>query len=249
MRNILLEIEYDGSAYSGWQIQKNALTIQGILEEKLAKILGEPIKLTAAGRTDAGVHALSQAANFKTRSNLNCIKLLSAVNTLLPRDIAVRKIKEAVPKFNARFSSKAKIYRYYIYNSKIKSAFWHKYSWQIDYKLDMAAMRKELKVITGTHNFKSFSAVEKRERQMYRKILKTSLKKKGSFIIVSLEGESFLYNMVRNIVGTIVEIGRGKLPAGSMQKILTALDRKKAGPCAPAKGLFLIKVKWNRNNL
>lgn len=249
MRNILLEIEYDGTAYSGWQIQKNTLTIQGILEEKLAKILGEPVKLTAAGRTDAGVHALSQAANFKTCSDLNCVKLLSAVNACLPRDIAVRKIKEAGPKFHARFSSKSKVYRYYIYNSKIKSAFWHKHSWRINYKLDMAVMRKELKVIIGSHNFKSFSAAEKRERQMRRKILKAYLKKKGNFIIVSLEGESFLYNMVRNIVGTIVEIGRGKLPAGSMREILEALDRKKAGPCAPAKGLFLIKVKWNRNKL
>ncbi len=244
MRNLLLEIEYDGSGYAGWQIQKNALSIQEILEKKLSLILGEKIRLTAAGRTDAGVHARKQAANFKTHATLNADRVLKASNTLLPRDICVKSVEEVALNFNARFSAKSKIYRYFIYNSKIKSAFWYKYSWQVPYKLNASLMRRELKKIVGRHNFKSFAASDKKIRRMERKISKASLRKKNSFFIVDIEGESFLYNMVRNIIGTLVEIGRGKLPPGSMKRILKTRNRKEAGPCAPAHGLHLVKVKF-----
>ncbi len=244
MRNLLLEIEYDGFRYAGWQIQKNALSIQEILEKKLSLILGEKIRLTAAGRTDAGVHARKQAANFKTFTTLNADRILGASNTLLPRDICVKSVEEVAPDFNARLSAKSKIYRYFIYNSKIKSAFWYKYSWQVTYKLNASLMRRELKEIVGRHNFKSFAASDKKIRRMERKISKVYLRKKNSFLIVDIEGESFLYNMVRNIIGTLLEIGRGKLLPGSMKRILKARNRKEAGPCAPAHGLHLVKVKF-----
>jgi tRNA pseudouridine38-40 synthase len=244
MRNLLLEIEYDGTKYAGWQIQKNATSIQGVLEEKFSLILGEKIKVTASGRTDAGVHAKAQIANFKTISILSVHKVLKAINALLPKDIAVKKIKEVALDFNSRFAAKAKIYRYYIYNSTIRSAFWYKYAWQVPYKLDFSLMERELKVIIGRHNFKSFSASSKKERQMTRRIWGVSLKRKAPLIFIDIEGESFLYNMIRNIVGTLIEIGRGKLPPGSMKEILKARDRKKAGPCAPPRGLFLIRVKF-----
>jgi len=244
VRNILLEIEYDGFKYAGWQVQKNALSIQEILEEKLSNIAGEKIKLIAAGRTDAGVHAEGQAANFKTRSNLNPDIFLKALNAVLPEDICVKKAREVPVDFNARYQAKSKIYRYFIYNSKIKSAFWYKYSWRLPYKLNIGIMKKELKEITGRHNFKSFSASYRKEKSMDRKILKVSLKKKDFFVIIDIEGESFLYNMVRNIVGTLVEIGRGKFPQASMKKILKVKNRKEAGPCAPARGLHLIEVKF-----
>jgi len=244
MRNLLLEIEYDGSGYAGWQIQKNAISIQEILEKKLSLILGEKIRLTAAGRTDAGVHARKQAANFKTLTTLSADRILKSSNTLLPGDICVKSAKEVALDFNARLSARSKIYRYFIYNSKIKSAFWYKYSWRLPYKLNVSLMRRELKEIVGRHNFKSFAASDKRIRRMERKISKASLIKKNSFLVIDIEGESFLYNMVRNIIGTLIEIGRGKLPPGSMKRILKARNRKEAGPCAPAHGLHLVKVKF-----
>lgn len=244
MRNFLLEIEYDGSKYAGWQIQKNALGIQEILEKKLSLILGEKTKLTAAGRTDAGVHARGQAANFKSLTTLSADRILKSSNALLPRDICVKSVKEVALDFNARFSARSKIYRYFIYNSNIKSAFWYKYSWRLPYKLNLSLMRRELRAVIGRHNFKSFAASDKRTRQMQRKISKAFLRKKNSFLIVDIEGESFLYNMVRNIIGTLIEIGRGKLSPGSMKRILKARNRKEAGPCAPAHGLHLVKVKF-----
>ena len=244
MRNLLLEIEYDGTKYAGWQAQKNALSLQEILEKKLSLLLGEKIKLIASGRTDAGVHALAQAANFKTKSSLDEQKILKAINSLLPKDIAVKNIKKIPLTFNARFKAKSKVYRYLVYNCPQRSAFGYKYHWHLSYKLDISLMRREFKKIVGEHNFKSFAASDKRERQMRRKIIGVSLRKKNNFLIIDIEGKSFLYNMVRNIVGTLVEIGRGKLPRGSMSKILKAKDRKKAGPCAPPKGLYLVKVKF-----
>ncbi|MFH1855985.1 MAG: tRNA pseudouridine(38-40) synthase TruA [Candidatus Omnitrophota bacterium] len=244
MRNILLEIEYDGSVYAGWQIQKNAMAVQQVIEDKLRPLLKEKVKLTAAGRTDSGVHAIGQAANFKTHSNLNCDNILKALNSLLPKNICIKKAGEVSLNFNARFSAKSKIYRYVIYNSKIRSVFFDKYAWRVSYKLNIPLMKLELKEIIGRHNFKSFSAAEKIERQPERKILTASLKKKDGLLFIDIEGESFLYNMVRNIVGTLIEIGRGKLLSGSMKKILAAKDRKAAGPCAPPYGLYLLKVNF-----
>lgn len=237
-----MEIEYCGVKYAGWQSQKNAVAIQDIIERKLSAILSEKTKLTSSCRTDSGVHAFGQVANFKTHSNLKCDNIQKAVNSLLPCDICVRKIKEVNLHFNSRFRAKSKIYRYTICNSKIRSAIGREYYWWVPYELNIELMRKELSWLVGRHNFRSFSTSDKKERQMHRRILRTSLSRKGVFLFIDIEGESFLYNMVRNIVGTLVEIGRGRFPKGSMKKILDAKDRKIAGPCAPPRGLFLLKV-------
>lgn len=244
MRNILLEIEYCGTKYAGWQSQKNAVAVQDIIEKKLSLILGEKIKLTGSCRTDSGVHALGQAANFKTDSRLNCDNILKAVNSVLPKDICVKKTKEVSLDFNCRFDAKSKNYRYTIYNSKIRNAVGREYCRWVPYKLNIALMKKELTAIIGEHNFKSFSTSDKKERSMHRKILKASLKKKGNFLFIDIEGESFLYNMVRNIVGMLIEIGRGRFPEGTMKRILQAEDRMKAGFCASPHGLCLEKVNF-----
>lgn len=237
-----MEIEYCGAKYAGWQSQKNAVAIQDIIEKKLSTILGEKITLTTSCRTDSGVHALGQVVNFKTHSNLKCDNILKAVNSLLPGDICVKKIKEVNLHFNSRFCAKYKVYRYTICNSKIRGAIGREYYWWVPYELNIALMRKELSGLVGRHNFRSFSASDRKERQMHRKILIASLSRKGVFLFIDIEGESFLYNMVRNIVGTLVEIGRGRFLKGSMKKILNAKDRKIAGPCAPPYGLCLVKV-------
>jgi tRNA pseudouridine38-40 synthase len=245
MRNLKLEIEYDGTNYYGWQVQDSSKTIQHILEQVLKKILQENIKLTVAGRTDSGVHAFSQVANFKSNTKITFEKLRWAINCLLPEDIKVTRIKNVPLDFNSRFSAKSKIYRYTILNRKYSSALLSKRVYFFHYPLDVALMRKEAKVILGKHNFKSFQAVDSRQRNPVRTIKRIKIcKSKSGLLQVDIEADSFLYNMVRNIAGTLLEIGRGKFPKGSMSKILKSQDRSLAGPTLPGKGLCLLKVRY-----
>lgn len=255
MRNIRLIIEYDGTNYAGWQAQKRTAdsgqrtakvkTIQEIIENVLRRILQEKVRVIASGRTDAGVHAIAQTANFKTRSKLSPAKIQEALNALLPQDISVRKISEVSEDFHACYSAKSKCYRYLILNSKIRSVFLDKYSWRVPYTLNIKCMQDEAKVLLGRHDFKSFCASGSGVKTTVRTIGKISIKTmRYPLIAVDVEAEGFLYNMARNIVGTLVEIGRGRLQRGSLKKILLAKDRKLAGPTACAKGLFLLKVAY-----
>ena len=244
--NIRLTIAYDGTRYGGWQIQKNAKTIQGEIEKSLKKILKEKIKLTGAGRTDSGVHARAQVANFETKKTFPPEKLSAALNANLPKDNAIIKIEKVPPEFHARFDAKSKIYRYAILNTRADDPFLIPYYFKIPRRLDVALMRKEASVLVGTHDFKSFQAkaVLSPVKNTRRKIKKITVKKEKQFIYIDVEGTGFLHNMVRNIVGTLIEIGRGYLPEGSMKKVLASGDRRKAGPTAPAKALLLVKVKY-----
>jgi tRNA pseudouridine38-40 synthase len=244
MRNLKLEIEYDGSNYYGWQVQHSSKTIQYIIEQALKKILQEKIKLIVAGRTDSGVHAISQVANFKSKTKINFEKLRWGLNCLLPEDIKITRIKVVPPDFNSRFSAKSKIYRYTILNRKYSSALLSKRVYFYHYPLDLALMRKEAKVLLGKHNFKSFQAVDNRFRNPIRTVKRIKISKVKNLLQVDIEADSFLYNMVRNIVGTLLEIGRGRFPKGSMLKILQSQDRALAGPTLPAKGLCLVKVRY-----
>ena len=244
MRNIKLTISYDGTGYKGWQKQANGKTIQEELEKAIKKVFGKHHILYGASRTDAGVHAKAQVANFKTSSSIPLKKIPKALNSYLKEDIAVTKAEEAPGGFHARFDAKNKHYRYIVLLSQHRDPFSEKYAWRISYKLDIPLMRKEAKALIGKHDFKSFQASDKRERSSVRKIASLSIKKRKNELIFDIEGDGFLYNMVRNIVGTLVDIGRGYLPEGSMKKILKSCDRKKAGPTAPAKGLTLIEVKY-----
>jgi len=254
MRNLKLEIEYDGTHYYGWQVQngrkagtvyRSSQTIQHVLEEVLRKILQENIKLIVAGRTDSGVHAFSQIANFKTKTKISFVKLRWALNCLLPEDIKVTRINNVPLDFNSRFSAKSKVYRYTVLNRKYSSALLSQRVYFFHYPLDIALMRKEAKVLLGKHNFKSFQAADTRLRNPRRTIKRISIMKgKSGLLHIDIEADSFLYNMVRNIVGTLLEIGRGRFLPGSMREILKSRNRKLAGPAVPAKGLYLLKVKY-----
>lgn len=245
MRNIKLTIEYDGTNYSGWQTQRAQKTVQKTIETALGRMLGEEICLTASGRTDSGVHALGQAANFKTKTRLSCEKIKRALNGNLPQDISIKDCRDVMPDFNARFDVKSKLYRYTIYNSSSKMAINRQYVCRLAYPLDINIMKKEAKALVGKRDFKAFHASGRKVDDCIRHIKRIDIKKdKKNFIYIDIEANGFLYNMARNIVGTLVEVGRGKMLPGSTKKILKKRNRNIAGPTMPAKGLCLVKVKY-----
>jgi len=237
-------IEYDGTNYAGWQIQKNAKSIQGVLESALKRITDRKTRLISCGRTDAGVHAKNHVANFKTKSKIPLVNLQKGLNSLLPRDIVIKEVKEVPLNFNARYDAKSKIYRYTILNSLHPAALFRDYFYYVPYKLNLSSMKREARLLLGRHNFKSFQAADKKERPSIRTIKVLKIKRKADYIMIEIEADGFLYNMVRNIVGTLIEIGRGRFKAGSMKKILKAKNRNLAGPTAPAKGLCLAEVRY-----
>jgi tRNA pseudouridine38-40 synthase len=250
-RNFKLEIEYDGTRYYGWQVQngkktnyQSSQTIQHILEEVLKKVLQEDIHLIVAGRTDSGVHALAQVANFKSVSRMSLEKLRWALNCLLPEDIKVTRIKYVALDFNSRFSAKSKLYRYTILNRKYSSALLANRVYFFHHHLDVGLMRREARELLGKHNFAAFQAKEIRQRNPVRTIKSIKITKDKALLYIDIQADSFLYNMVRNIAGTLLEIGRGRFAPGSMENILKMRNRKLAGPTLPAKGLCLVKVKY-----
>ena len=246
MRNIKLTISYDGTDFNGWQVQPRGRTVQGEIEKAIGKVFGKPHRLHAASRTDAGVHAEKQVANFKAAlsSTIPASKISTALNTHLPDEIAVISAEEVSPEFHSRFDAKSKHYRYYIINGRQRNPFSEKYAWRVPYELDVSLIKKEARILLGRHDFKSFQARDKRERHSVRKMSRISVTKKNSFLMIDMEADGFLFNMVRNITGTLVDIGRGYLPEGSMRSILKKKDRTQAGPTAPPKGLFLLSVKY-----
>lgn len=247
MRNLCLEIEYDGTAYAGWQVQlrRSQRTIQEEIEKTLRKILQEKVHLIASGRTDAGVHARAQVANFKTKSTILPDKLQLALNGNLPEDIAVINIKEKPLGFHSRFDAKSKIYRYSILNRRYPSAIARHSVYFYPHSLDVQLMRQEAGVLLGRHNFRSFQAADKMERCPVKTIKKINIaKNKDGIINIDIEASGFAYNMVRNISGTLIEIGRKRFKKGDLKKILLAKDRKLAGPTVPAKGLTLLQVNY-----
>lgn len=253
MKNILLKVEYDGTAYKGWQTQRlksvgnlpvKAVTIQETIEAALATILQKKISIIGSGRTDSGVHAQEQVANFKVNTDIPISRIKKSLNSLLPNDIVIKKIKYVDSNFHARFSAKSKIYRYTILNRDYGSAFLRNHTFQCSLPLDVALMRAEAKQLKGKHDFRSFQASDKKLRSSIRTIKRVSVKKEEDLIFIDIEADGFLYNMVRNIAGTLIEIGRGRMPAGTMKKLLEIKDRTFAGPTAAALGLCLIKVKY-----
>jgi len=248
MINIKLTIEYEGTKYHGWQRQKSLLSIQGILEEKISQITQEKITLNGSGRTDAGVHALGQVANFKTNSSIPLIELTFVLNRMLPLDIRIKKAERVDNNFHARYSAVSKIYHYYVLNSNQNnnyiSIFLRNYVYCIYENIDLGEMKKASNYLQGEHDFTSFACSGSRIRNWKRKIKNISIIKKGNIFCFHLEADAFLYKMVRTIVGTLLEVGKGKIDYLEMKKILEAKNRKIAGRTVPAKGLFLIKVKY-----
>jgi tRNA pseudouridine38-40 synthase len=252
MRNIKLIIQYDGTNYNGWQLQRaknqklraKTKTIQREIEKALRKILCEQVKLIGSGRTDAGVHALGQVANFITDSTMVPIRIKKGLNAILADDIVIKEAREVDIKFHARFCARSKIYRYTILNRDYRSVFEQRYSLFIPYKLDVGLMKKEADCLLGRHDFKSFQATQKNEKPSVRTLKAIEISRHNDFIFLDFEADGFLYKMIRNIVGTLIEIGRGRFESGSLKRILDAKNRKLAGKTAPARGLCLLKVKY-----
>jgi len=251
-RNIKLTIEYDGTNFNGWQIQRaGTRTIQGEIEKALHKIFNEKITLIGSGRTDSGVHALGQVANFLTHNTrLSTTEILNALNANLPEDISILKSEDVPQKFHAQYSAKRKTYRYCILNRKERCSIQRDFNTFIPYKLNLTAIQTEAKNLIGRKDFRAFTAANPAERNAsiekntVRTIYKFQIQKKGAYLYIDIEANGFLYKMVRNIVGTLLEVGSAKLSKGSVKRILLQKDRSLAGSTAPAKGLCLIKVTY-----
>ncbi|MBI2986253.1 MAG: tRNA pseudouridine(38-40) synthase TruA [Deltaproteobacteria bacterium] len=244
MMNIKLTIEYDGTNYHGWQVQPNGQTIQEVLERALEKILGVKTRLNGSGRTDAGVHALGQVANFIYAGDLDVGLLQKGLNALTPQDIVVKQVELVADSFDARRDAKSRVYQYRIWNHPIPSAFYRRFSWHIRDRLDLLSMQEAIQSLEGEHDFGSFQAAGCDAEHAVRKIFHNSLSPKDGFLVYTVEATAFLRHMVRNIVGTLVEVGRRERSAADFADLLKAEDRRLAGPTAPPHGLFLVEVKY-----
>jgi len=243
-RNIKLVIEYDGTNYRGWQVQPDCPTVQGELELALKQITGETLRVTGSGRTDTGVHALGQVANFHTSSDMPVEKMRRALNAILSDDIVVLDLSEVSESFNARHSARSKRYRYSILNRIAPSALQRCQTVHVAQPLDVAAMREAAGYLVGTFDFSSFACNSGKEDDPVRTVMEIAIEKRDDYVIVEMEAISFLYKMVRSIVGTLIEVGRGKMLPIDVLTILQARDRKIAGQTAPARGLVLVEVKY-----
>ena len=245
MRNIKLTIEYDGSAYHGWQIQPGLRTIQGVMREKIAQITQADVNLIGAGRTDAGVHALGQVANFKTENTISIEALQRGLNGLLAPDIVITTAEEVGEEFHARFSARSKVYEYRILNQPYPSAIGRSYAWFIHRELDVAAMRGCAAALVGSHDFSSFRASGDESRHSIREVFRLDIERRaGNLLTMTIEANAFLREMVRSIVGTLVGVGQRKTSSEEFLEIFQARDRRRAGMTAPAHGLFLVAVTY-----
>ncbi|MGA1823861.1 MAG: tRNA pseudouridine(38-40) synthase TruA [bacterium] len=240
-----LVLSYLGTRYSGWQVQPEKVTIQGVLNSKLAAIFKEDIPVVGAGRTDAGVHALGQVAHIRSNKTISPDCLKRALNSTLPSDIAVISVTEAEPSFHARFCAKGKFYRYWIYQGD-RSPFYWPYSWFLPKPLDIESIRCAISLFEGTHDFSAFSVINRDTKtNSTRTITRAQLLQYDNCIInLEFEGDGFLRKMVRRIVGTLVDIGRGRFSPDDVEQMFSSKDPRYAGPTAPAQGLFLAKVDY-----
>lgn len=244
MRNIKLTIEYDGTAYHGWQSQTNAAAVQDVVASAVSRLIGGNCSVTGSSRTDTGVHALGQVCNFHTNSAIPADKFAYALNALLPEDIVIRKSEEVAEDFHARFSTKGKKYRYLFYNSIFPSALLRNRACHVYYPLDIGAMQKAAGYFTGTHDFTAFSAVGGSVKTTVRTITEAVVARDGELVEFAVTGDGFLYNMVRIIAGTLAEVGFGRIKAEDIPEIIDSRDRRKAGRTAPAHGLYLVEVYY-----
>ena len=245
MRNIKLTIEYDGKCYNGWQKQPNKLNIQGEIERAIYNITKEEVNLIGSGRTDAGVHALGQVANFKTNSEIPIEKLPLAINSQLKNSIVIKEAEEVDERFHSRYNAKHKTYRYIINNSKCGTAIYRNLEYSYPFKLDAEKMKRASKYFEGEHDFKAFKSSGTSSKNSVRTIYKAIVKQEGEKIIIELTGNGFLYNMVRIISGTLLDVGLGKIRAEEIPEIIESKDRQRAGKTLPAHGLYLVEVKYD----
>lgn len=246
MRNIKLTIEYDGKDFNGWQKQPNKLNIQGEIERAIYNITKEEVDLIGSGRTDAGVHAWNQIANFKTNSNISIEKMAIAINSQLKNSIVVKKAEEVDERFHSRYNAKRKTYRYVINNTEYGSAIYRNLEYHFPIKLNVEKMQEAAKYFEGEHDFKAFKSSGTSGKNSVRTIYKAEVKTDGERILIELTGNGFLYNMVRIISGTLLDVGLGKIEASEIEDIINSKDRTKAGKTLPAHGLYLVKVNYEK---
>ena len=245
MRNIKLTIEYDGSRYKGFQrLQDNDMTIQSKIEAVVSKMVDEEIEITASGRTDMGVHAYGQVANFKTNSTISIGKIKTYLYEYLPEDIVVKKVEEVDERFHSRYNAKSKTYLYKIDNNEVHSPFTRKYMTHIPKKLDVSLMIEASKHLIGENDFTSFVSSKSKKKSNVRTISAITINENKNNIEIYIDGDGFLYNMVRIIVGTLIDVGHKKITPEEVQTILEAKQRTSASDTAPAKGLYLYKVEY-----
>ena len=249
MRRIHLIVEYDGTAYAGWQRQANAMTVQEKLERAILKLTGEELCVSGASRTDAGVHALGQSAHFDTESRIPADKFSFALNTMLPPDIRVIRSEEVSPEFHARFSTRGKRYRYLFHAAPHAGALTRNTHAHVIYPLDAERMQAEAQDLVGTHDFAAFAASGSVVKDTVRTIYRAEVTREGSEIRLVVEGSGFLYNMVRIIAGTLIGVGSGKLEPGAFKRAIASGDRLDLGITAPSHGLTLMEVFYDPDDL
>lgn len=244
MRTLKLVLEYDGFDYYGWQVQAEAPTIQGVVEKALGEILGERVRVSGAGRTDAKVHAIGQVASFRCASAIPAAALQRALNSLLPRDVVAHEVQDVPAEFHARFSAVGKVYAYRILNRPLRAPLRLRYVWHIRQPLDVTAMATAGSYLQGTHDFASFQAAGSAVHTTARTLRQLTISRDGDEVVLSCTANGFLRHMVRNIVGTLVEVGRGARQPADIKRILDAHDRRQAGLTAPPQGLYLVQVLY-----
>ncbi len=245
MRNLKMTLAYDGTEFCGWQVQPDQITVQGAVQSVLTEIEGAPVIAHGSGRTDAGVHALGQVASFNLNNPIPAENLFRAMNHVLPDSIRVLHVEEAAPDFHARRSAVAKTYEYRIWREEICTPFLSRYVYAHPYPLNEDRMKQAAPLFAGTHDFRSLAAAGGEEKQTtVRTIYSSQLHRDGDCLIYRVRGTGFLYRMVRNIVGTLLDVGRGNLNPDDVGQILKSKRRSEAGPTAPARGLFLVEVEY-----
>jgi tRNA pseudouridine38-40 synthase len=245
MRNIKLVVSYDGTEFNGWQTQPGYRTVQETLEQAIADLTGEPqARVNASGRTDAGVHALGQVINFYSATTYPPAVLLRAINSRLPEDLVVREAADVPQAFDANRDARRKLYRYVLHDGAVPDIFLRRYSYHVRYRLDAAAMARAARPLLGRHDFHSFETNWPNRLSSVRTITQIDVQRSGDWVWLDVEADGFLYNMVRAIAGTLINVGRGHWPETHVAEILKAEDRAQAGPTAPAQGLSLIQVTY-----
>ncbi|MDY6951657.1 MAG: tRNA pseudouridine(38-40) synthase TruA [Thermodesulfobacteriota bacterium] len=245
-RNFKLVMEYDGTGYHGWQRQKDLPTVQGTIETRLKTMTGQSVTVIGSGRTDAGVHALNQVANFVVETNLTADIFKRGLNSLLPPDIVIKACQQVDAAFHARYDAVSKTYDYHLLNHPVRAALLRHFAWHIRKPLDEKAMRVAMECLKGRHDFSAFEAVGSPRSHSVRMALHVNLTARDSkgYLVFSMEADGFLRSMVRNIVGTLVDVGVGRISPERFKDVLASKDRKQAGITAPPQGLFLREVKY-----
>ena len=248
MRNLLLEISYDGSHYHGWQVQKNAVTVQEVFQDAVERLFGERLDIKGCSRTDSGVHANSYFVSFKTDKNIENDKVVMALNTYLPKDIAVRACREVGDDFHPRYSAASKEYIYKLYNGKIRDPFLNNYAFHYRYPINAEYLNDEAKAFIGTHDYRGFCSSRSDVEDTVRTVKNFNVFREGDTVCFKAEADGFLYNMVRIMVGTLLFVNEGKIKRGELAAVIESGERSRAGKTAPPQGLYLNRVNYQNDN-